>query len=138
MSQINEFNRACKLIFEALYESFPVPIDIGDSDIGFIDKNDISNEPREILSATFNFLCDEGYIVFNRASDHSAQKRSVRLTSKGLIRLQRVPDGIQQEKKPLIDQLKEAGSSIGGSVSATAMAEATKQVLSLVFGGSLA
>ena len=136
MSHIEQFDHACTLIFDRLYESFPVRIDLEASEVGFFDRNNPANEPRQILSATFCFLADEGYIDFSRASDEMALKRGIRLTSKGLVRLQRIPAGIQDVKKPLIDQLKDAATSVGSNASSAAIAGATKHVLSLVFGGS--
>ncbi|WOB51238.1 hypothetical protein NYR97_07655 [Xanthomonas hydrangeae] len=135
MSNIQEFDHACALIFDRLYESFPMRIDIEASELGFFDRNDLSNKPREILSATFCFLADEGYIDFARASDDKAIKTDIRLTSKGLSRLQRVPAGVQDASKPLIEQLKDAFDSIGSSTSSAAVAGATKKILSLIFGG---
>ena len=135
VSRIDQFNHACSLIFNQLYDAFPVPIDIQDNSLGFFAKNDPSNEPREILSATFVFLADEGYIIYDRASDQKAVKYDVRLTSKGLARLQRIPHGVRPLTKPIIDQLKEALTSVGRNASSSAIAGATKQVLSLIFGG---
>ncbi len=134
MSRIDQFNHACTLLFDHLYDSFPVRVDIEDNSLGFFDRNNPSNEPREVLSATFTFLADEGYIDFDRNSDGKATKRGVRLTSKGLARLQRIPDGVQTARAPLITQLKDALTSVADKSSSTAMAEATKQILSYVFG----
>ncbi|WP_338339419.1 hypothetical protein [Xanthomonas euvesicatoria] len=135
MSNIQEFDHACALIFDRLYEDFPMRIDITASELGFFDRNHSSSRPREILSATFCFLADEGYIDFDRASDNMATKTDIRLTSKGLSRLQRVPAGVQDASKPLIEQLKEAFDSVGRSASSAAVAGATKKILLLIFGG---
>ena len=133
MSRIDEFNHACSLVFSELYEAFPVPISIDPVSVGFIERSNLNNEPRRIFSATMNFLADEHYIQYDRATDENHQKQKVRLTAKGLTRLQRIPEGIRPQAKTLIEQLKEAGTSIGSQVSNSATTESVAQVLKLIF-----
>ena len=135
MTNMDQFNRACALIFDKLYESFPIALSIDHSDWGFFEREDSSSELRMLLSSTFVFLADEGYISYNRQDDANRIKNEMRLTAKGLARLQRIPEGVSNSRKSLIEQLREAGSSIGGTVTGTAMSEAAKQVLRLIFGG---
>lgn len=133
MSRIDEFNRACGLLFAQLYEAFPVPISVDPVSVDFIEKRNAEDEPRLIFSATMQFLADENYIQYDRTTDKINQKQDVRLTAKGLTRLQRIPDGIQPQAKTLIDQLRDAGASIGSQVSNAAATQSVSQILKLVF-----
>lgn len=133
MSRIDEFNRACAAIFSTLYEAFPVPIPIDPVSVGFIDERQQESEPRLVFSATMMFLADEKYIQYERATDSMHQKQEARLTALGLARLQKIPGGIQPQTKTLIEQLREAGVSIGGQVSGSATSQTVTQVLRLVF-----
>ncbi|MBP9155972.1 MAG: hypothetical protein KBF48_13620 [Xanthomonadales bacterium] len=133
MHNITEFNRACKAIFSALYDEFPVPIDITPEGVGFIEEFDIHEAPRVLFGATMCFLADEQFIIYDRGRDNMHLKSRARLTAKGLARLQRMPEGIQPQASPLIDRLRIATNSIGDQVSKTATSETVSQVLKLIF-----
>ncbi len=135
MKNIDNFNRACALVFSALYDSFPVPAAIDPNSVGFIEKNNSASEPRAIFSATLCFLADEEFIQYDRATDDLHQKQGVRLTAKGLSKLQKIPHGIQPDAKPLIEQLKDASLAIGRQVSSESTSLSVGKILGLVFGG---
>lgn len=137
MSHISLFNEACTIIFTRLYESFPIPIDFDQREIGFYDPWDISegaNLRRQVLHETLVLLRAEGFISFEFYSPGGTIGVTVaRLTTKGLTKLQRVPEGMKTDSKPLIDQLTDAASSISAKSSAAAVSETIKRVLVLVF-----
>jgi len=137
-SQIALFNDACALVFKLLYERFPIPCELDLRDVGFFRRHDISDEGenlRRVLYSTLEFLRDEGFILFAYYSDTPTYGiKNARLTAKGLSKLQRIPDGIKPNAKPLIAQLIDATSSIGQNASTAATSEAVKRILGMVFG----
>jgi len=105
--------------------------------MGFYDKSDLSDESdlrRKVFHETLCFLKEEGFIAFEFNASGNALVCNARLTAKGLTKLQRIPSGIQDGPKPLIEQLSTALSSIGDNAAAASLAEAAKRVMSLVFG----
>ena len=89
------FNEACSLVFDKLYDNFPIPLDFDQRDIGFYDRSDLSDDAtlrRRILTETLKFLREEGFILFsNTESDLSSAICQARLTTKGLTKLKRIP-----------------------------------------------
>jgi hypothetical protein len=137
MNHIALFNQACAIVFAKLYESFPIPLEFDQREMGFYDRADISEEAtlrRKVFHETLCFLKEEGFIVFDFNAQGNVQVHDARLTSKGLSKLQRVPAGIQDDSKPLGELLSDALSSVGDKAAAASLAETVKRVLSLVFG----
>lgn len=137
MNHITLFNEACAIVFTKLYESFPIPLDFDQREMGFyerFDNSDAANLRRKIFHETLCFLKEEGFITFEFNANGNAQVHNARLTSKGLVKLQRVPGGIQDNPTPLVDQLANALSSIGDKAATASLAETAKRVLSMVFG----
>lgn len=138
MSNITLFDEACSLIFKRLYDQFPISFDFDQRDIGFFDRLDMSDEAqlrRQAFEETLNFLRAEGFITFEYyGQEPTYGVRQARLTAKGLTKLQRIPDGIKQDSKPLIEQLNDASSAIGEKASGAAISTAVKQVLALILG----
>lgn len=138
MNNIALFDSACSLIFRKLYAQFPISCQFDQRDIGFFDRWDTSDEAdlrRRAFQETLDFLKAEGFITFEYYGDKTTYGIcNARLTAKGLTKLQRIPYGIKQDAKPLIDQLNDAVSSIGDKASTTAVSTAVKHVLKLVLG----
>jgi hypothetical protein len=137
MNHITQFNGACAIVFTKLYASFPIPLDFDQREMGFYDRFDNSDDAnlrRKIFHETLCFLKEEGFITFDFNANGNVHVNNARLTSKGLVKLQRVPDGIQDNPTPLIDQLSNALSSIGDKAATASLAETVKRVLSVVLG----
>jgi hypothetical protein len=137
MNNITLFNQACAVIFAKLYQEFPLPLYFDQGEIGFYerwDQSDQANLRRRILHATLIFLKEEGFITFKFQHEANALVHEARLTSKGLTKLQRIPEGIQDNSKSLIDQLLEATSTVGDKTTSTALAVTVKHFISLILG----
>lgn len=136
MKHIALFNEACSLIFTMLYDQFPIPLDFDQREIGFYRNFDLSESGqlrRVVLSETLAFLRAEGFLVFQYHRDTpTIGILQARLTAKGLTKLQRIPDGIRQDSKPLIEQLKEASLSIGDKASSAGLSTALKRAIDLI------
>lgn len=137
MTNIQLFDEACARIFAKLYEAFPVPITFDQRDVGFYGRSDSSRDAdlrRKVLHETLVFLKEEGFITFGFDPAGTSKVVDARLTSKGLTKLQRIPDGIKEGSKSLIEQLRDAFSSTGDKASAAALSEAVKRLVQLILG----
>lgn len=131
MHNIDDFNRGCALILNALYQRFPVTIDLTIN--GLDDYNDLpsANHERievrlEVYSSTVQFLADEGLLRYKHKDIRGLLFTETVLTSKGLAALQKTPDAIAAPRKTLADRLQ-AGL---GSVSKDVLREVIKALLS--------
>ena len=128
-ANIDLFNRFALAVFEKLYESFPVPVDLDfDSvmmsvipdDWGYKETFDALATAREAV----NFLESEGFLTVGFKPVAGAGVGSVRLTMKGLAILDSVPGSLEKKKESLI-------SSIGGIAKTGFKKAASDQVAEL-------
>lgn len=131
---IDDFNRGCALIMAQLYRSFPkqIILDVGGIDAGE-DLFDADREARlaertGVYVATVKFLADEGYLIF-RQFDESSSFSAVRLTSKGLVALNRVPDAIRPPRATLGDRLLGITTDLAGAAGKEAVKAAVQALL---------
>ncbi len=134
---IEDFNRGCALILGVLYRSFPRPVVISMESLDNGEdllpecRAERMLERRAVYAATVQFLADEGYLIFaSKAGPETSRSFSmVRLTSKGLATLNRVPDSLRPPSKTIGDSLVDFGKdAITGSVK-----DFLKQTIGAVF-----
>lgn len=111
---IDDFNRGCALILARLYACFPARTMLHADRLEH-DAMESTSDRVTIYGATLEFLADEGYLTFSdRAGPESARVFSgVRLTSKGLAALNKVPDAIRPPGRTVGDTLVELGKGDG-------------------------
>jgi hypothetical protein len=136
---IDDFNRACALIFARLYREFPRPVML---DVAALDDgDDLMEEERAarmadrlgVAAAAMQFLADEGYLVFrdSRVYDSEARFSGARLTSKGLMALNRVPASIRPPGKTAGDTLVD----LARGIAVEGAREAAKTAIRTILGG---
>lgn len=86
--KLDKFNKCAALIFDSLYQSFPVPKDFQIEDFSEF----ITEEDRDIFFSTMRFLEKEGFIRYENAVYRGYI--SVTLTAKGLVILNSTPKSI--------------------------------------------
>jgi len=136
---IQDFNRGAALIFAELYRNFPRKIFLAIADLD--DGADLLSEERaarlderaEIYVAAMEFLRDEGFIVYSDSVliGRESTFAKVRLTSKGLAAMQRLPPTIDPSRKSIGDTLVEIAR---GTFTAAAQ-QTVQSALGVVFGG---
>lgn len=135
---IETFNRICVALFDELYSSFPVPVEIDVSGIAMSAvPQDASYETAwDVLSVggeVINFLAEEGFLTHKGAFLDGSQFLQVRLTMKGLAVLGYIPTSIENQE-PLISKIR---SVVGGGLK-EAGGETVRQLVSQAFSLALA
>lgn len=138
-SNIDDFNTGVALILGRLYESFPKAIQLNASDlptIHYSDDNPLTDEKIDrynnlykIYYHTAFFLLDEGYIRGNKVDNHTYINECT-LTSKGLVALQRIPDSLQDKKRPIGEFLIDIGKDGLKDITKEMVKYAVKTILS--------
>lgn len=136
---IDRFNKATLLVFDKLYQAFPVPIEISASNIAMdtlppdatFDESFKSIEP---VFYSIEFLRKEGFIEY---ADHTLEGKSflqARLTSKSLALLGQTPSALEQQ----VTISERIGSLVKGGIKDVS-SEAAKKAVELLFthGSSL-
>lgn len=132
------FNQFALSLFEKLYASFPMPVDI-DADnlaMGDVDPDAASAQTWTALDVAYEaveFLAQEGFLTHKGARLTSGHFVQVRLTLKGLAILGYTPDSLDQ-KATLISRIRSALS--GGAKEAGA--ETMRQLVQQAFTAALA
>lgn len=105
---INDFNRGCGLVLAMLYAGFPGRVTVH---ADRLERAAEESTPERVLiyGATVEFLADEGYLTYTgKAGPEAARVFSgVRLTSKGLAALNRMPEVLRPPGKTVGDTLVE-------------------------------
>lgn len=135
---IETFNRICIALFDKLYSTFPVPIEIEMNDISMSAvQQDSSDELAwDVLSMggeVIRFLAEEGFLTYKSAPVAESQFLQVRLTMKGLAVLGYIPTSIEKAE-PLISKIRRV---VGGGLK-EAGGETVRQLVSQVFSLALA
>lgn len=131
---IDDFNRGSALVMAYLYRRFPRPcvLDVGriegSEDLFADGRPEPLRERGQVYVATVQFLADEGYLVYRHFDDWSSFN-GVRLTSKGLAALNRVPEALQAPRKTLGDRLIAMTADLAGSASKEAVSAAVQVLL---------
>ena len=118
---IENFNRICIALFDKLYSTFPVPVEIDVKAIAMsaVPQDATYEDTWDVLSIggeVINFLAEEGFLTHQGNMVDGSQCFQVRLTMKGLAILGYVPASLEKQE-PLITKiqsvvrggLKEAG-----------------------------
>lgn len=111
-NNIEDFNKGVALVLGKLYESFPKAIELNTNDfpvVEYSDEDPITDEKTDryldlcdIYRNTAYFLLDEGYISGYKPDNYTYIEKC-RLTSKGLIALQSVPESLKENKSSIGD-----------------------------------
>jgi hypothetical protein len=138
-ARIKSFNTICALVFEELYETFPIGADLKFVDIiakapelEDMDAIDIEAS-EEMFRHTLRWLEEEGFVRVG-SKTLGGGIHDVRLTMMGFAVLGQIPQAVETAKAPLIDRVKQALGR-GGAV---ASSEALRLVVGSVFGAVLA
>jgi len=137
---IDRFNKATLLVFDKLYQAFPIPIDLSASKIAMdtlppdatFDESFQSIEP---VYYTIEFLRKEGFIEYGEHTVDGTTFLRARLTSRSLALLGQTPSALE----PQVTVAERIGGLLKGGVKQVG-SEAAKKAVELLFthGGSLA
>ena len=131
---IDDFNRGCALIMARLYRSFPTPVHLDVSaldageDLFADDRAKRLDERSKIYVATLQLLDEEGFVTYRDFDDWHGFA-GVRLTSKGLAALNRVPDALKPPQKTLGDRLLGITGELAGAAGKEALKVAVQAML---------
>ena len=136
---IDRFNKATLLVFDKLYQAFPVPIELSASKIAMdtlpadatFDESFQSIEP---VFYTIEFLRKEGFIEYAEKLLDGTAFLQVRLTSKSLALLGQTPSALE----PQVSVSEKIRSLLKGGIKEVS-SEAAKKAVELLFthGSSL-
>ena len=134
---IDDFNRACALVFAVLYRAFPRPMMLNVADLD--DGADLMDDERtiklaerlEVAGASVVFLADEGYLTYRdaRVSGSDARFSGARLTSKGLAALNRTPPALRAPGKTVGDTMIDLAKGLALDSAKDAVRAAVQAVL---------
>ena len=99
---IDRFNKAALLVFERLYQAFPVPIELSTSKIAMdtLPQDATFDESFQSIEPVFyaiEFLRNEGFIEYGENLLDGTTFLRVRLTSKSLALLGRIPSVLEPQ-----------------------------------------
>jgi hypothetical protein len=105
-SNVDRFDQLTGKIFAALYESFPIPVDLEYRefvDVILVDPDDTPEGKKQILEgkeffhASFRWLESSGYLTIGTQGIGSPKINGCVLTAKALEALKAIPDNLSGE-----------------------------------------
>lgn len=135
---IDLFNRFSLSVFQKLYESFPVSIDLDVDDLmmSVIPTGSSRDEAFDALQMggeALVFLSSEGFLTHKDTLLDRSQYRQVRLTMKGLAILGSMPASLEKSES-LISKIR----AVGGNALKDAASDKVQALVSQVFTFALA
>lgn len=135
-SNIDRFNKTTLLVLDKLYQEFPIPIELSASKIAMDTlppdaTYDESFEAVEPIFWTIKFLKNEGFIDYGDSTIDGMTFYQVRLTSKSLTLLSKIPSSLQPHLS-ISDNVR--GVVKGGIKEASA--EVVKKVVESIFNNA--
>jgi hypothetical protein len=133
---VDRFNKATLLVFDLLYQSFPVPLEFSASKIAMetlpADASfDESFQTIEPVFYAIEFLQKEGFIEYAQHTTDGTTFLRARLTSKSLALLGQTPSALE----PQVSVSDKIRSLLKGGVKEVS-SEAAKKAVELVFANA--
>lgn len=130
---IDRFNKATLLVFDKLYQAFPVPIELSASKIAMdtlptdatVEESFQNIEP---VFYTIEFLQKEGFIEYGEHTHDCTTFYQARLTSKSLALLGQTPSALE----PQVSISEKIRSLLKGGIKEVS-SEAAKKAVDLLF-----
>lgn len=131
---IDRFNKAALLVFDKLYQTFPVPIELSASKIAMdtLPSDATFDESFQSIEPVFysiEFLQKEGFIEYGDATLDGTTFLQARLTSKSLALLGQTPSSLE----PQVSISEKIRSLLKGGIKEVS-SEAAKKAVELLFG----
>ncbi len=133
---IDRFNKATLIVFDLLYQNFPVPIDLNASNIAMetLPVDETFEESFNSIQPVYfaiEFLRKEGFIDCGNKTLDGTKFLQVVLTSKSLAVLGRTPSTLE----PHVSVSDKVRSVVKGGIK-EASSEAAKKVIELLFSNA--
>lgn len=130
---IDRFNKAALIVFDKLYQAFPVPITLSASSIAMdtlqVDATfDESFQSIEPVFYTIEFLQKEGFIEYADSLLDGTEFLHTRLTSKSLALLGQTPSALE----PQVSTYEKIRGILKGGIKEVS-SEAAKKAVELLF-----
>lgn len=138
---VDRFNILCALLFEHLYDSFPIAIDLDPLDLErWIETMEgksaveIDFLMSDVFVDTMQWLEAEGFIRFRTVTTQGKFSHVV-LTLKGFAVLGSPPSGVDTEKGTIIERVKQVLGRYGAKASDAAIGSVVSLIFARTLGG---